>query len=585
MEKIKLTANILFSGIGCQERGFQNSELFDMDIITTSDIDKDAIVSYASIHNGLTKELVENYDYPSKEEMIADMERMNIGFEPNKGTVFDWKKLARKKDKMKGIEIYWLACKLSHQMGDISKIKKLPYADLWTISFCCQDISVAGKMKGLTPDSGTRSSLLWENIKLLKDSVERNEAPKYLMFENVKNLVSKKFINDFNSLLEVLDELGYNSYWKVLNAAECGIPQMRQRVFCIGIRKDIDTKKMDFPIPFDNGLRLKDILQPINEIEEKYFINTDRARNLIEQLAAKGQLHGDRETCDSTILDPSTREICNCITARYDASIQNKKQIGMCVAEPVQKRLGGLFDNETKHQAGSVWDTDNLSPTLDTMAGGLRQPCVVIGSTQEHAYVGNGDLCPTLNAAMGLGGGHVPMIGYDNKSNVIGHLDDNSNQRQVVYNKENDAPTLQAAMGMGGGNVPLIIDNNTNKPILLGNTTPSGKSQCNAVYSTEGVSQTLCAGTHGYATGSIADMYRIRKLTPIETGILMGLTRNDVEKCMANGMSNSALYKQHGNGICCSCVELLAEHLYKAQYNIDFICTDEKNVNFNIPQS
>ena len=196
MEKIKLTANILFSDIGCQERGFHNSELCDMDISTTSDIDKDAIVSYASIHNGLTKELVENYYYPSKEEMIADMERMNIGFDPNKknddgtvGKVFDWKKLAKKKDKMKGIEIYWLACKLSNQLGDISKIENLPYADLWTISFCCQDISVAGKMKGLTPDSGTRSSLLWENIKLLKDSVERNEAPKYLMFENVKNLV------------------------------------------------------------------------------------------------------------------------------------------------------------------------------------------------------------------------------------------------------------------------------------------------------------------------------------------------------------------------------------------------------------
>lgn len=488
-----------------QERGYQNSGLFDMDIITTSDIDKDAIVSYASMHNGLTKELVENYDYPSKEEMVKDMQRMNIGFDPNKGVIFDWEKLAKKKDKMKGIEIYWLACKLSNQMGDISKIDKLPYADLWTVSFPCTDISVAGKMKGLTSDSGTRSSLLWENIRLLKDSVNRGESPKYILFENVKNLVSKKFINDFNDLLDVLSELGFNTYWSVLNASECGVPQNRQRVFAIGIRKDIDTKKMDFPIPFDNGLRLKHILQPIDEIEEKYFINTDRARNLVEQLAAKGQLSGDREPCDSTILDPETRDICNCITARYDASIQNQKQIGMCVAEPIQKRLGGMFDDSKgKHQAGSVWDTENLAPTLDTAQGGLRMPCIV---------------------------------------------------------------------------------EETNKPILLGNTTPSGKSQCNAVYSTEGVSQTLCAGTHGYATGSIADMYRIRKLTPIETGILMGLTREDVEKCMANGISNSALYKQHGNGLVTNCAELIAEHLYKAQYDNDFICTDEKIANFTKPQS
>ena len=500
LTKVKLTANILFSGVGMQERGFINSNLFDLDVLTTSDIDKDAILSYATIHNGLNKEMIDNYDYPSRDEMVADLERMNIGFNPSKGTTYDWKKLARRKSN--DIEKYWLACQVSNQLGDISKIDKLPYADLWTISFCCQDISVAGKMKGLAPDSGTRSSLLWENIRLLKDSIDRGESPKYLMFENVKNLVSKKFINDFNELLSVLDELGFNSYWKVLNACECGIPQNRQRVFVISIRKDIDTGNMDFPTPFDNGLRLKDLLQPVNEIEEKYYINTERAKNLIEQLVEKGQLSGNRECCDSTINDPNTRDTCNCITARYDAGIQNQKQIGMAVAEPIQKRLGGMWDGETKHQAGSVWDKNNLAPTLDT--------------------------------------------------------------------------------AQGGGREPHIIEDN-NRPISVGNTTPSGKSQCNEVYSTDGVSQTLCAGTHGYATGYIADMYRIRKLTPIETFKLMGLTREDCEKCMDNGLSNSALYKQSGNGIVTNCVELIAEHLYKAQYDNTYICTDEKVVNFQNP--
>mgnify|MGYP003303455903 CR=1 FL=1 len=138
-------------------------------------------------------------------------------------------------------------------------------------------------------------------------------------------------------------------------------------------------------------------------IYEKYYINTDRARNLIEQLVEKGQLHGDRETCDSTILDHETREICNCITARYDASIQNQRQIGMCVAEPVQKRLGGLFDDEKgKHQAGSVWSSDDLAPTLDTCQGGYREPCVVIGSTQDHAYVGNGEMIHAATEGLGV---------------------------------------------------------------------------------------------------------------------------------------------------------------------------------------
>lgn len=142
-----------------------------------------------------------------------------------------------------------------------------------TISFCCQDISVAGKMKGFKPDSGTRSSLLWENIRLLKTAKDNNELPKFLMFENVKNLVGKKFINDFNELLAILDEIGFNSYWEVINAKNCGIPQNRERVFVMSIRKDIDNGKFTFPKPFDNGLRLKDMLE--DNVDEKYYLSKE----------------------------------------------------------------------------------------------------------------------------------------------------------------------------------------------------------------------------------------------------------------------------------------------------------------------
>ena len=137
----------------------------------------------------------------------------------------------------------------------------------------CTDISVAGNMKGLSPDSKSRSSLLWENIKLLKRAKDDSTLPKYLMFENVKNLVSKKFIDDFNSLLGVLDELGFNSYWDVLNAKECGVPQNRERVFVICIRKDIDKHTYTFPKPFDNGMRLKDVLD--TKVDEKYYLSQD----------------------------------------------------------------------------------------------------------------------------------------------------------------------------------------------------------------------------------------------------------------------------------------------------------------------
>lgn len=111
--------------------------------------------------------------------------------------------------------------------GDISKCSKLDYADLWTYGFPCQDISVVGKQKGIIKGE-TRSGLLYEVQRLLEVAALYDELPKYLILENVKQLVGKKFIKDFNGWTEWLSECGYNTYWKVMNAADYGIPQKRE---------------------------------------------------------------------------------------------------------------------------------------------------------------------------------------------------------------------------------------------------------------------------------------------------------------------------------------------------------------------
>ena len=338
--KEKLTVNVLFSGIGCQEQGIKDTGLFDLDVVSTSDIDKEAILSYACLHCDLTEEMISNYmEYPPREEMVKDLVRMNIGYDPKKNKAYDWAKTARKKSN--DIEKYWLACTLSNQKGDISKIDMLPYADLWTISFCCQDISVAGKMKGFKPDSGTRSSLLWENIRLLKDAVDRGESPKYLMFENVKNLVGKKFIDDFNKLLDVINELGFNSYWKVINAKDCGVPQNRERVFVICIRKDIDKGKFEFPKPFDTGIRIKDILE--KDVDEKYYLS--------ENIQKRFKITD--ETMTKSIIDTTK-----------DNYIVNTNR---CIQVGDLQHYG--YDEMNR-----VYSKEGLCPTLRTMSGGDRQP-------------------------------------------------------------------------------------------------------------------------------------------------------------------------------------------------------------------
>lgn len=143
--------------------------------------------------------------------------------------------------------------------GDITKIHKLPHSDLWTYSFPCQDISTAGKQKGFSKESVTRSGLLYEIERLLNTS----EKPKYLLMENVKNLVSNKFIKGFEDWITILDSLGYNSYWKILNASNYGIPQERERVFMISIRKDIN-KDFSFPKVEKLKLLVKDFVQDVS---------------------------------------------------------------------------------------------------------------------------------------------------------------------------------------------------------------------------------------------------------------------------------------------------------------------------------
>ena len=323
----------LCSGIGAQYRGLCNTGLFNVKCVATSEIDKDAIVSYAAIHHGLTNEVIDNYShYPSLDEMRKYLTDLNIGFVPEKDKAYNWYKSGRKFER--DIKKYWLACKLSNNLGDMSKIESLPEADVWFTSTPCQDVSVAGKLKGLNPDDVTRSSLIWQNVRLLNDAKNRGTLPKYIFLENVKNLVGRKFIKDFNTFCELIESFGYNTYWQVLNAKDCGIPQNRERVFAVYIRKDIDTKNLTWPSPFDNGLRLKDVLD--DDVDESYYINTQKAQDLIQKLIDEGTIgedNIDKETVDLSIDSPKSIEYANCVSARTDRSISNRKAEGSGVCE------------------------------------------------------------------------------------------------------------------------------------------------------------------------------------------------------------------------------------------------------------
>ena len=160
----------------------------------------------------------------------------------------------------------------TNNLGDISKIdpKDIPQHDLFTYSFPCQDISVAGKQAGL--DEGTRSGLLYECEKIIEYC-----RPKYLLLENVKNLVGKKFKADFDKWLEYLEGLGYTNYWQVLNAKNYGVPQNRERVFVVSILGEHEPFEWPTPIPLEKCI--PDILE--DEVDEKYYLSDDRVKEML----------------------------------------------------------------------------------------------------------------------------------------------------------------------------------------------------------------------------------------------------------------------------------------------------------------
>lgn len=211
--------------------------------------------------------------------------------------------------------------------GDISKVEKLDYADFWTYSFPCTDISVAGRQKGLVKGE-TRSGLLYEVERLLTRAIEDGKQPKYLMLENVKNLTSGKFAGQFMEWLSWLEDSGYNNYWQVLNAKDFGVPQNRERVFVISIRSDVDDGTFTFPVPFDSEKRLIDVMEKDGDIQGDYEVHKSWASDVIEKMNKLDDGVIDKESVISKVIKEYNRGtkhqqddlqsaygICRCIPA------------------------------------------------------------------------------------------------------------------------------------------------------------------------------------------------------------------------------------------------------------------------------
>lgn len=272
MEEIRIFD--IFAGIGALHQSLKELGV-PVRVTNLSEVDIDATISYAGGHIDNFKDL--EFEYPSVEEMRQWLIDRNIGysFEKNKSSV--------PRMKVEKLKLAYKANVLLNNLGDISKIDydKIEDFDLMNMSFPCTDLSNAGQQRGMKNEDGTptRSGLYVYSIKAV-----RAKKPKYVMIENVKALIQKKFIDDFYSVISELEEYGYNCYYPTkedkkgikpicLNSKDFGIPQNRERIFVIAIRKDVDTKTFEFPVCRDQGVRLKDVLQ--DQVDEKYYLSPE----------------------------------------------------------------------------------------------------------------------------------------------------------------------------------------------------------------------------------------------------------------------------------------------------------------------
>ncbi len=453
--------------------------------------------------------------------------------------------------------------------GDITKIDetKLPDCDLITYGFPCQDISIAGLGKGII-EGETRSGLLYDALRIIK-----HKMPKYAIAENVKNLVGKKFKEDFDNLLNELDSYGYNNYWKVLNSKDYGIPQNRERVFVVSIRKDVD-RGYEFPEGFDNGLRLKDFL--LDEVENKYYIDNDKTNVLLSKLEEQDLLNGDRFGADSTINEPKERKISNCITARYDAGIQNQKQIGLVVVEP---KVAVKEATKKGYDIATVGDSINIShPKSKTRRGRVGKEVAQTLDTgcNQATLVPRKDI---KDAEI-----YCEFCGEElQRKRFNGRLEDFN----VFLNRKFcSRDCMKKSYLKIGKNEQTYSNAHTTARKI--NEHLLGLEECQNCYGKENLDihhidgdwqnneldnlTCLCRSCHMkvHVTMREQQEYRIRKLTPLEVWRLMGFydedywkARKALEDKFYNGKdrSNSQMYKMAGNSIVVDVLEGILKNL------------------------
>lgn len=545
--KKKLRVLSLFSGIGAFEQALKNLDI-ETEIVNYCEIDKYASKSYNILH-----------DVP---------EALNL--------------------------------------GDITQIdlSNLPSnIDLLTHGSPCQSFSIAGKQGGGDEGTNTRSSLMWNSVAII-----RIIKPKYVIWENVKNVLSVKHKHNFDKYLDTMSEMGYTNHYKVLNAKNYGVPQNRERIICVSILDATEEDTFKFPEPFDNGIRLIHMLEP--EVDEKFYLNSVAAKNLIADYTGTTPKIGNNIRSREFECQ-GWKDLCPTLCAR---DYKDPKTIILPNIK-VAGSLGGKHE-----QSSRVYDSKGIAPTIcagnrQTSQGGITVT-KVIASEQEIKQIGLLDINdldkqrrvynPTGIAPCLTARSDSPKIIQEDTHKVFTEdvpqmvrvrTHDVDIEKLKVVLKESKKESkfsiqeIADTLDVPKTNVEhwfrtdkyfsipepelwlqlkflLGIDTDEfDESIMTFEVREGVYDKANRCYHIKGVAPTLTASVTAeriLIPEQEKELYRIRKITPRETWRLMGFG----DKCfdMVDGIiSNTQLYKQAGNSI----VVPMLECVYKELFHIE----------------
>ena len=464
-------------------------------------------------------------------------------------------------------KIYWYEIKDIIETDEVEDVYDITVENNHTfvadgmIVHNCTDISTAGKQMGMSKDSGTRSGLLWEVERLLK---ETKELPQILLMENVTQVHSDKFIKDFNNWCDFLKSLGYTNKWADLEATDYGVAQTRNRCFMVSVLGKINY---DFPKPIPLDKVLIDYLEPY--VDKKYYVTTDFAKKLVKDIVEQNRL---------VLRDTITPQVDSVRWVRTEEGKRLRKDYetgkihhGFNEYRVIEQRsdsLSGTVTTVTKDNI--VLEVDKIGTDITHMVG--RDP-----DNPSDRHSDNYE--QRLEVKETDGCGTITTVTKDNiclEKYVIENMD--FNERGTVHNEFGICRTITGSGGSGGyhsGNQPKVLQvykstdedryivahpyHVYDRKFIDAEKMSTLGTNCDH-YNTPVASQPVEIIENSifeypelddfiYNIDGKKYLVLIRKLTPLECWRLMGFTDEDFIKAKDAGVSNSQLYKQAGNSI------------------------------------